>query len=282
MTTEVKRRRGQPLIIPPDGGEPIPYARPSKIAKVLDNTYHLDLWKLRMVVYGLVKSPELMDLAASLADKHDYPVDDAKAELNDIAKRAQDAAKAQAPADTGTALHTFTEVLDLGRQLTYLPPIWEGHVQSYVEARKAAGVKVLEKELFVVNDELRCAGTLDTLAEHAGRVVIDDLKTGKSDAYYPMAPATQVSIYANAQRYDPTTGERSPIHPDLDRSIGLLTHMPSKTRPGTCSVYELNLNAGYQAARLAVAAKTLQAYKTDDWVRLIATHTAPDDEGTTP
>ena len=73
--------------------------------------------------------------------------------------------------------------------------------------RKAtAPFEVLDVETFVVSDDVRAAGTFDRLVRCPdGRVRVADLKSGKSEADYPLATATQLATYANGKRYDPET-----------------------------------------------------------------------------
>ena len=91
-----------------------------------------------------------------------------------------------------------------------------------------------------------------------GRVVVADLKSGKSEAAYPFATTVQIATYAHGDRYDPETGERSPIHEDLDVTSGLLIHLPPS---GGCELYELDLIRGWQAAQLAVKVREAQKWK---------------------
>jgi hypothetical protein len=107
----------------------------------------------------------------------------------------------------------------------------------------------LESELFVVNDTLRVAGTLDRLwLCPDGAVRVGDLKSGKWEALYPLSTATQIATYARSVRYDPETGTRAPLHEALDDRTGLLVHLPAT---GGCEVIPLDLERGWQAAQLA-------------------------------
>lgn len=262
--TEIDRDRwGRPLIIPEGGGDPIPYVRTSTLAKSLDDQSNLMTWTARMTAVGLALSPHLMDRVASLANKHTDPVTDARRDLNGIVKDAKLAAGGSSAADVGTALHEMTEVIDSGQELKIIGGRWTAHLDAYVEATKH--LEMLEMETFVVNDELQSAGTFDRLVRLPdGRVVVADLKTGKSDADYPLGVATQIAIYANGSRYNPETAERTPLHADLDLSVGLLIHLPSKATPARCSLYDLDLLRGYEAAREAVAVRGIRSWKAAD------------------
>lgn len=263
---EIPRDRwSRPLIIPAGGGTPVPYVRASTLAKALDDQSNLMTWTARMTAVGLALSPHLADRVASLANKHADPVTDARSDLNGIVKDAKLAAGGSSAADVGTALHEMTEVIDSGGELRVVSERWVPHLDAYVEATKH--LEMLELEQFVVNDTLQAAGTFDRLVRLPdGRVVVADLKTGKSDPAFPLAVATQIAIYANGSRYDVETGERTPLHRDLDKTMGLLIHLPSKTSPPTCTLYSLDLHLGWHAALLAVEVRTTRAVKARDIV----------------
>lgn len=263
MTEITRDRWGRPLIIPPSGGDPIPYVRASTLAKVLDDTSNLMTWKQRMTAVGIAQSPHLIDRVVSLVNKYADPVTDARKDLNGIVKDAGMAAGQGTAADVGTALHEMTEVLDSGQELRVANERWTPHLDAYLAA--TAHLEMLEQETFVVNDELKSAGTFDRLVRLPdGRVIVADLKTGKSDPDFPLSVATQIATYAHGSRYNPETGERSALHADLDTSVGLLIHLPSKLSPPTCTLYDLDLVAGWKAAQVAVMVRNVRSWKARD------------------
>ena len=240
-------RWGKPLIIPPGGGEPVLYHRPSTIAKVLDDQSNLLAWYGRQAIKGVLARPELLDQARSDASDDN---------LKKVAAAAHRAAGSESAADTGTLAHELTDQFDAGMGIR--PGPFEQVIETY--GRMVQGLEMLDRELFVVGDELRCAGSMDRLIRtQDGTVVVADLKTGRWAATYgARAAAVQVSIYANSQRYDPATGERQPLHPDLDTSKGLLIHLPQDgSEPG---LYWLDLNAGHAAAQLAMRVRACRSY----------------------
>jgi hypothetical protein len=249
MTIEIPRDQwGRPLIIPEGGGTPVGYTRASTLAKALDDLNNLMMWKQRKTAQGLLVRPDLLTrLAGVLANGNpdeDWPT---KRALNDICDEATEAAGASSGASAGTGFHALTEALDRGLEIPYVPEADKPRLTAYAEAHD--GYVALDIETFVVNDALRTAGTFDRLwLCPDGRVRVGDLKTGKSEADYPLATAMQLAIYAGGMRYDPETGERTPLHDDLDPSTGLLTHLPAT---GGCTIYPLDLERGRRAAELA-------------------------------
>lgn len=252
-----RNRYGWPMIPPPGGGKPVPYIRVSKLAKELGDTYNLDQWRKRMVVLGMSRRDDLVTLAKSAKA-------DDKQRLNDIAKAAMEAAESDRAANIGTALHTFTEQVDEGVDIETMPAEYRADMYAYRAALAAAGVEVVAKELFVVNDHVQAAGTFDRLlrltrGQHAGAIAVGDVKTGASDPSFPHAVCQQIATYAHSHLYDPERG-RVGYLPDLGVSttVGILIHLPQGT--GTCTLYELDLSEGWALVRTAAAVR--EAFKS--------------------
>lgn len=260
--SEISRDRwGRPLIIPPDGGQPMPYTRVSSMAKTLDDTSNLMAWKQRVTAVGLARRVDLRTRLAGVIASHADPVGgDGKRDLNAVCAEAAEAGGGSTAASTGTGIHELTEAVDRGTDPADLlvDEHLAGRLRQYAEA--TAALEVLAIETFVVNDELRAAGTFDRLVRLPdGRVVVADLKTGAHDANYPLGVAVQIAIYANGSRYDPDTAARSVLDWDLDRTTGLLIHLPQKG--DGCRLYALDLTAGYRAALVAADVHEIRAWK---------------------
>lgn len=244
---DVERDRwGRPLIVPADGGTPIPYTRISTLAKTLDSKEGLMEWKQRMVALGIGKRPDLAQLAAVTAP-------DDKRKLKELIDAAMAAAESDKAANTGTVLHSLTEAFDRGT-LENLPAEHIGDLTAYEEATKGLIMRAVEG--FVVNDHLQAAGTFDRLIQLPdGRIVIGDLKTGQYEPKYPHGVTTQCAIYARSHIYDIPTNTRTGYLPDLGVStdVGLLIHLPAGK--GTCELYLLDLTVGWALAQTAVAVR---------------------------
>ncbi len=61
-------RWGRPLVIPPGGGKPVPYGRPSGFGIVLEDRFGLNKWQTRMAVDGVIARPDLAALIGSTTD----------------------------------------------------------------------------------------------------------------------------------------------------------------------------------------------------------------------
>lgn len=263
---EIPRDRyGRPLVAPPGGGDLVPYTRVSTIAKLLDDTSALEAWKQRMVAVGVATNPHLRTRVQGVVNLYDDPIKEGRRDLNSICEEARTTAGATKAASSGTGYHELTQAIDLGRTLTGIDPDMRAHLDEY--ARATAHLEHVEIERFVVNDEIQAAGTPDRFVRIPdGRVICADLKTGANEPQYPRGVTIQEAIYSNASNYNPETFERTPIHPDLDPTLGLLIHMPL-TGPPTTRLYWLNLERGWAEARVAANLHKIRATKAHEYIR---------------
>jgi hypothetical protein len=124
---------------------------------------------------------------------------------------------------------------------------------------------MLDVETFVVCDEITAAGTFDRLWRCPdGKVRVGDLKSGKSEADYPLATTMQLAIYAHgcATTPRPASARRS-TRPRPERGAAD-PHAPT----GGCRVIPLDLEKGWQAARLAAEVHhDVRKWKAADLIR---------------
>lgn len=248
------------------------YTRVSTLADALGDKGNLIPWNCANAMVGMVKDPSIAAQVRSLASKYDNPwyVPEGKKAIQPLVERAQAAGGGDRASSFGTSYHEFTEVIDEGRWPEYAPAELIPWLHAYREAME--GFECLGMELFVVNDELKTAGSFDrVLRTPGGRVVVSDTKSGRSDPDYPLKVTLQVATYANSVRYDQATGERSPIHPDLDLTTGLLVHAPilGGGKPEV-KVYPLDLVRGMELARLAVQVREARSWERSKDARLVA------------
>lgn len=253
MPPEVPRDRwGRPLVNPPNGGKPVPYTRCTTYVGVIEDTYNLSRWQQRMVALGLA---ERRDLALAVAAHRDD-----KAALNRICEDAQEAAKAHASATTGTALHSLTERVDRGLDLGTVPEEYVPDIEAYQRATVALTPLAIEQ--FSVQDMLKIGGTPDRVVRYNGKRYIADLKTGSIEWGY-LKIAAQLAVYARSTPYDVVTGERlAPHGAELDR--GIIVHLPAGT--GTCTLYWVDLLAGWEAVKVCRQVREQRALKHRDIV----------------
>ena len=129
MQLEIERDRyGRPLVVPPKGGKPVAYTRATTIANSLDDPAALVAWKMRMAAIGLTMRQDLL-LSISAAQ-------DDKMAINKYIEDAMEVAGASKAATIGTALHTYTEKLDLGLDIGPIPSEWAGDLTAYEQTTK--------------------------------------------------------------------------------------------------------------------------------------------------
>lgn len=254
---------GRPKIIPVGGGKPVVYTRMSTIAKTLDDKSNLVNWKARMAAIGLRMRPALMTRMAGIVasgNLDDYKV---KRSIDAIVEEACEAAGAGDKASIGTGLHELAEAVDRGEDLEHVDGPDAERIAAYKAETWDKGYEPLGAEGFVVNDDLRVAGSYDRLWRCPdGKVRVGDLKTGAWDAKDPMAVAAQLAGYARGMHYDPATGERTPLHPDLDVTEGLLISLPPE---GGCEVIPLDLDLGWAVLRLAMKVHGVRRLRASDF-----------------
>lgn len=258
---------GAPLVKHPTTGKDVTYRRPSSMGKPLEDTYHLDLWAKRTVLYGAAVSPSLVAQAANLDPATD------KAKLNELAEAAIVAGKGAQAADLGTAMHSVVEKLNLGVwTIDDVPDVFRTDAEAYLSELERHGLAIVDghAELKVVNDIVRAAGTFDMILND----YVSDLKTGQSVDMGQVGIGVQLATYRWGMLYHVPTDTRSPLPPTSD-SVALVVHLPYGT--GTCRIIDVDLQLGWEAAQLAASAKSWN-YRKD----LFTDRPAPPSVGTSP
>jgi hypothetical protein len=231
----------------------VAYTRASGVAKFLESQDALIDWAAAQSALGVVRNPAIAAGLSALASQYQDPWNEkaAKPQLKDLAWRARQAAGAENATDIGTAVHQYAELVDAGKEPEFMDAKFRAFMDEY--KRAMAGIEVVGAEGFVVQDELKIAGSYDRLVRLPdGAVVVADIKTSKSADAYPMSVTVQTGIYANSVHYNQETGERWGLHPDLDRSRSVLIHFPVRSVGAVCRLWVLDAAWGFEAARLAM------------------------------
>ncbi len=232
-----------------------PYTRISTLSGGLDDKGGLVDWAAAMAMMGVVKSKSIYAQLAHLVSAHESPwyVPSAKKPLKELVAQAKELGGASDAAGMGTALHGIWEIIDNGGTPQFVPE----EMRPWIEARQAAlaDFEPVLVEPFVINDDLKVAGNPDRFLRHkpTGKVYAADDKTGADENKYPLKVTIQVAIASRSVLYNQQTGERTPIECDQDR--GLLIHTPIRTDVPRCDLYWLDLNAGWDLARLSATVR---------------------------
>lgn len=246
--------KGRYKLPDPETGKAKTWTRVTNHVRAVEDSFGLDRWMQRMVATGLVARPDLYALAASQLDD--------RAALDDTCGAAREAAKSSAGANHGTALHRFTELVDLGEPVPAGP--WDDDLDAYRCALNDAGVMPLVDwlERIVVVPEIGVAGRFDKLVRLEGfdAPMVADVKTGQIKGDDPAKAAgewaVQLACYSRATHaWVPERGEYEPM-PPVDTERGLVIWLPAGT--GTCHLLLVDLTAGWEGAQLAASVRGFQ------------------------
>lgn len=263
--SKVRMERGRYKLPDPDTGKDALFTRVSTIAKTLEDTYHLDQWKDRMLAKGLSMRPDLVMLAGAtpLTDKWKF--------AKDIVAPARDTAGGSEGANHGTAFHSLTEIVDRGE------PIPQGthpdnvkRLELYRQSLENAGATVVTDwmERIVLNRKYRIVGRTDRALELSPdspvwenpkhfsarhRNVIGDVKSQKSMDFGCMSIAMQLAIYAHADLV--WVGSDEDGHweePDivLNRDVAVVMHVPSDRI--AADIHVIDIARGWELVQLAM------------------------------
>jgi hypothetical protein len=277
--TEVERNpsNGNPIIIQPDGTR-LEYTRASSLGDFVTNNDFLRDWELCNLAVALGRRRDLADQCATEPyttgfDEPDQRTKSAsKKRLMGLIERLLDAVKIHERADRGTVVHAVTE------------QDYDGFVPISVITEHAAfnewlainGIIRCGSEIFVVNDELRVAGTFDHLFWHPiFGLIIGDTKNGRNSN--PLGFGCQFANYSRSVVYDPATGKRTPlarwvfeqygtlggkidVTTEVNQDFALLLSVKAAVDGGVgeVKVSEVDINWGYEACKVAAQVRDLQ------------------------
>jgi len=231
----------RPLILQPDGTLE-PYTRISTAAGWLNDGHGLGIWKLRHAALSIGRHEDIAAMIAPL-EYGDPALDE---HIETACERSVEMVTAR---HWGTAIHSFTDHHPECRARAFVPERMAADVLSYDQALAAAGLVLMESELFVVNDRLKVAGTLDGLYldTDTGFHVVGDKKTG---TLKPLALSCQLAMYHGGRCYDPTNGVRTPLSTQLDDWNALGIHIPKDG--GSTELHRIDLEQARADAELAM------------------------------
>lgn len=243
-------RWGRYLLPDPDTGKERAWTRATTLSSTLADTYGLTQWQLRMVAKGLGMRQDLLALAAAAH------VDD-KDTLNRVANDAKEAAGSSAGANSGTALHSFTEAVDRGED-PQVPPPWAADIAAYRQTLAEHQITVHPEwiERITVVPRFEVAGTFDRIITlPGGRRVIADVKTGKDLSYSWCEIAVQLALYANASHMWATDHwEKLPV---LDPNEAVVIWLP--VGQARCELHTVDTAAGWEMAAVAYGVRQWRA-----------------------
>lgn len=239
----------------PEGGK-IPWTRATTLARTLSDEFMLNQWRIRQVVSGFGRRPDLAALAAAA-----HPDD--RVTLQSIGDQAQAAAESDKGANLGRALHAFSQRQDLGAPgwANRVPEQYYPYLKAYQNAMEKSGFGIQPEyiERIVVCPEIKVAGQFDRLLvpanATAGRLVVGDLKTAKLESitFAWLEIAIQLSVYAHSTVMWHHDQQKYHAMPDVDLQRAIVMHLPQDLPPdqARCDIYEIDISKGWEYALLA-------------------------------
>lgn len=269
MRPEPDRDRYGRYVLPDANGRKVSWTRATTVVGALKDLNGLIGWKRRKVAEGLALAPALLEripeLAAAIEAAPDWrAAREAKALLDALCDEAAHEAGADSGSEAGTQAHTLTEYADAGRldEVRHLATDAElADLDAYTAAMDAAGILRPAEwiERIVINSVTESAGTFDRIVRLAdGRLVVADVKSQQTVDFGWLEICCQLAQYANADgMVDPDSGVLEPLPADLDRTTGLVMHVP--VGAARCDLYEIDLRTGWEAAQVAADVRRLRA-----------------------
>lgn len=272
---------GRYKLLHPKTGKKVNWTRATTFCKSIQDTYALSMWSQRMVLKGAARRPDIVDAAGTLDVKQD------KDRLNALVEEAKKAAGDKVAANRGTAVHKYTEELDLqlaglATEVHQVPDRHQPTVDAYGEILKEFGLEpvpgliefttaVLQYEIAGTSDRVyrvtknmtfKLHGRMVTL--YAGEYVIGDVKTGADLSYGWMEIAIQLAIYAqglNANGYwswddrqwhEPHTLEDVNVRLQVRTDVAVVPHLPVDRAEGDplATLFAVDLDTGWANAVL--------------------------------
>lgn len=276
----------RPLVIPKQGGKPVPLTRTTTFIDCIEDKTALSDWHKRMTLLGAAKRPSMLDVVRQL----DPEEPDDKRRLNALTEQAIDIAGANTKREKGTHLHVLSEHVDRGDPLPAGTSVRDQlDMAAYLGATVEFDVKAVER--FIVVPELGTGGTFDRLLEYAGPGpegehvegnFIGDLKTG-SVQYGALKMASQLAVYSRGELYDYSRFPVDPADkkafaawkkrqvpadeaaqaytplPEVSQKWGIIINLPAGS--ADCTLYWVDLEIGWAAAKLARDIRAMRSTK---------------------
>lgn len=251
----------------PVTGELKSYSRATSLAKVLDDTFMLEQWRIRKTMIGLSRRMHLqadLDQAVDAINsgEPEYDANWERGTLNAIAEQAQSAAGTDRANEHGSAVHDWAAWVDAGLiSVHQVPEMFRSAVVKHLELLATHQLIVIPEytERIVMSTQLNCVGTLDRIFEIGalGPMVLGDLKTsGKLDHSW-LAFLVQLAFYQSCDLMLSLDGSSWEPMPSLDPAVAFIIHLPSSDI-AQADVVPINLTLGRQALALANSVKIMR------------------------
>lgn len=261
----VRREKGseRPMIIRPGKTKPEPYLRASEVHRLVEDKYGLNIWQQDHIAAVVATNEAIRAKWAKVdPDEKGQAFWERKA-LREETLRTWNRGRQwnREAAANGTRFHSITDKHDSGT-LFELDTDFADDLDVYRHVLEKAGLRIVDSERFVVQDELGIAGTYDkrlytellTPDGMTAGFVIGDLKTGKVKGK-ELDFGMQMAVYANSEHYD--NGERSPL--EANKKWGLIIHLPLGSNQA--ELFWINIEQCWEVVKAAIVVKEQRAPK---------------------
>lgn len=232
-------RNGRYALPDPVTGSKRTWTRATTMAETLSDLYSLNMWRIRMVLIGLARFPDLLTELQEIDGTGEQGKLDPKIHkdiLNRIGGKAQSLAGAKVPAGWGTKMHGWIERLSRDEiVLADVEDKYRDEVTAWTAAMQEADLSAVPHliERRVVIPMYGTAGTFDQVCRvhrsrsirlgnriirlNAGDHIIGDVKSGRDLDYAWGEISIQTSLYAHGAR---DVGKVAVWNPDAEHDDG--------------------------------------------------------------
>lgn len=225
---------GRYLLTDPITGRKRAYTRVSTLKSKSTDSFGIDKWKMRMALMGVAYDQSghgrLLRTLLELADREgEMPERSWKEALNKVADEAFDTGGGNDASAMGTALHAWTEWLDLGLgTLEQVPEMFRPYCEAYLSTLAENRIEVVPEliEKIVVNLAYDVAGQFDRVYRLLdGSLVLGDLKSGANITIGWREIAQQMAGYQTAEYMLDDEDNWVPT-PDMRTDYAIIVHVP--------------------------------------------------------
>lgn len=252
----------------PATGEMRSWMRATSLAKMLDDTFLLNQWRIRKVLIGLTQrlnlQADLEQLGHGLVTG-EFDENDARGSLNSLADEAAKAADIDKANEFGTAVHDWAAWVDMELLSVHqVPDLFREHVMESLRLQARYQILPVPEytERIVLSTRYRMAGTLDRVyldhsLQRCGGHVLGDVKTSRTLDFARLAHAIQLAFYHSCDLMLSEDGTHWEPLPPMDPDIALIMHLPSDA-PGNSDVQPVDLIFGRRALDLALQVREIR------------------------
>jgi len=223
------------------------WTRVTTLKSTLEDQALLDAWKRRQVLLGIKKDTRLL---GEIGPQLDPSTRFGRNKLNSLCERAMEAAGSHDGREKGTDLHTLIEGdHQTSLDLDSLDDEYRAWFTEYRRVINDGDVKILPEfvERTVVIPEIGCAGTLDMIVSHRGKLRIGDLKSQKTLIFGQMALCIQLACYSRASYMLDEKSWTWKTMPQVEQDLGVIIWVPA-IEPEQAGLKKVDLEFGWHMA----------------------------------